>query len=269
MEALAEAMERAGTYVTTTPTEGIRSLCAGADLVMVDAYLLRADELPRGDGLLAAVDDLLRDLAVDVLVDPAPGARADEHPSAGIVLAGADYALLGTGHEAAPAPTVVDRVESVLVTAGAADVAGIGERLAARLHEVLPGVTVRLVVGPWSGTGPPDGVEAVAAPNGLQPAFAAADLVVTAGGVTMLESLRAGRPTVVVVTAENQRRQAEGAAAKGAARLVVADEVPAAVLDLVSNGEERARLAAAGAALIDGQGPERVAAALLDALARR
>lgn len=269
MEALAEALERAGTDVTTTPAANVRAASAGADLVMVDAYLLRADELPAGNGLVAAVDDLCRDLAVDIVVDPAPGARAEEHTRAKVVLAGARYAMIGTGHGTTLAPPASASVRSVLVTTGAADTAGTGKALAARLHDLLPDLIVRLVIGPWSGTDVPDGVEAVAAPNDLWDALAAADLVVTAGGVTMLESLRSGRPTVVVVTADNQRRQAEGAAAKGAARLVVPDEAPAAVVDLVGNGEERARLAAAAAALIDGKGPERVATALLGALARR
>lgn len=269
MEALSAAVERAGAQVTTTPTSSARSGWAGADIVVVDSYLVRADELSRGAFFIAAVDDLLRDLAVDVVVDPAPGARPQDHPRAGLVLAGARYGLLGPGDVTVAPTDSGGEVRSVLVTTGAADVAGAGMHLAACLREALPDVAIRLVVGPWSGTDPPRGVQAVVAPDDLWDALSAADVVVTAGGVTMLESLRSGRPTVVVMTAENQRRQIEGALALGAVRVAQPEEVAATVLDLVVDGDERARLAAAGADLIDGRGPDRVAAALLRAWARR
>ena len=101
-----------------------------------------------------------------------------------------------------------------------------------------------------------------------------ADLVVCAGGQTALESLASGRPTVAVVTAENQLAQVELLESLGAVRAVYSAEpetVAAAVAGLAADQAERDRLASRGPELIDGYGALRVAyqiECLLDAGAR-
>lgn len=258
MEGLALALQDRGVAVTLVDLSGFQP---AADIVVIDSYRHSPDRARTGSALLAAVDDLGRDLAVDVLVDPAPSARAEEHPSAPVVLAGASYALVGPGTGLGP-PLGRD-VVLVLVAAGATDTEGWGAGIAARLHERLPDVRIRLVVGPW-GLGEPPGVELVRAPPGLGPELQTASLVVTAAGVTMLESMCVGRPTVAFLTAENQRRQAEGARALGGIVLTDVNDAADEAIALVADADARLALAARGAALIDGQGPTRVAGRLVE-----
>ena len=120
--------------------------------------------------MLGAVDDLAQDLAVDLVVDPSPGAIGASHRRARRVLAGAAYALVPVPDDP-PFEASVDEVERVLVTTGAADSGGAGARiataLASSLDETRPEVEIRLVVGPWGARDVPAGVVPVHAPNGL------------------------------------------------------------------------------------------------------
>lgn len=231
----------------------------GVDVLVVDSYLRRADELRGCARKVVAVDDLDRDLDVDLLVDPNPpphhGGRARRR------LAGVDYALIAPVDPGDPPAEVV---RTVLVTAGAADTAGTGARLAAALVDVLPEVEVRLVVGQWGDGRVPPGVVPVRAPGGLEDELRRADLVVSAAGVTLLEACLLGRPVVTFVTADNQRRSAAGAAAAGAVVHVPLEAVPAAVVALEADAAARRALAARAAVYVDGRGPDRVAEAVLE-----
>jgi spore coat polysaccharide biosynthesis predicted glycosyltransferase SpsG len=255
MESLAEALTSRG-----IATELVSSGPAlEGDLVVVDSYSARADGGDIAARVIAAVDDLNRDLHVDVVIDPAPGADPRSHAHATTVLAGASYALLAGGHVTRH-PTYP--AQRVLVTTGAADAAGTGKDIATSVLRLGTDLDVRLVTGPWGCRDVPPGVSAVDAPNGLDEQLAWADLVITAGGVTMLEAMRAGRPVVAIVTAENQRRAVTGAAAAGAVLVSPVDGVAAAVGALVRDAAIAAEIGRRGAALVDGRGPRRVAEVL-------
>jgi spore coat polysaccharide biosynthesis predicted glycosyltransferase SpsG len=167
---------------------------------------------------------------------------------------------------ARPREPVRDTVTRVLVTTGAADASGIGASIAWRLAVLLPSVSVHLVIGPWGSAEVPPGIEPVDGVDSLHDELARADLVVTAAGVTMLESLALGRPTVAVVTAANQQCAADGVARFGAAIIASIDDAPAKAAQLAGDANERARCADAGPVLIDGFGSRRVAETLLDAV---
>ena len=263
MQALSGALRSLGFDATL----GDARRGARAHLVVVDSYSYRADdrELFQG-GVVAAVDDLRRDLAVDVVIDPSPGATAAPHQRAGRVLAGHLYAMVDPRLAEVANRPVADRVARILVTTGAADVTGQGASVAGRLAKLVPDASVRLVIGPWGSTVVPAGVTAVAGADGLQAELAGSDMVVTAGGVAMLESLALGRPTVVVVTAPNQRRAADGVAAAGAAIVASIDDAPRKAALLAGDVDQRRRLSHEGPACVDGLGSRRVAEALADAL---
>jgi spore coat polysaccharide biosynthesis predicted glycosyltransferase SpsG len=106
-------------------------------------------------------------------------------------------------------------------------------------------------------------VEVVERCDGLAVDLAAADIVVTAGGVTLLEALCLGRPTVAVVTAPNQRSNVEGVVADGAALASGIDDVVTVVERLVGDHALRQELSAAARRVIDGRGAERVADAIV------
>lgn len=263
MQALSHALGLLGLDATLTDArEG-----AGGQLVVVDSYTYRADdgERFRAD-VVAAVDDLRRNLAVDVVIDPSPGATPAPHTRAGQVLAGHTYAMVDPDLAARPRRPPGPTVGRVLVTTGAADDSGDGAAVAGRLAALVPTASVGLVIGPWGSAVVPPGVEAVAGADGLQEELVRADLVVTAAGVTMLESLALGRPTVAFVTADNQRCAADGAAAVGAAIITTIEGAPARAAQLATDAGQLLRLGAAGPAYVDGLGARRVAEALVAAL---
>jgi spore coat polysaccharide biosynthesis predicted glycosyltransferase SpsG len=260
MEALAAALEALGVTARVAPV----SESDRAPLVVVDSYRWRADDGERFAGTcVAAVDDLERDLAVDLVVDPSPGAATPPASSSGLVLAGPHFALVGSDLRDLDRRPIGDRVASVLVATGAADTAGHGPALAEAVARLLPATNVRLVVGPWGAGAPPSGVDIVCHRDGLGPDLAAADVVLTAGGVTMLEALCLGRPTIAIVTAANQRRAVVGASRAGALEATTVEGAPGAVARLADDTVRRHKLAMAATALVDGRGAMRVAKALV------
>lgn len=233
------------------------------DLVLVDSYRMRADDRSRvRAGTVIAIDDIERDLAVDLVIDPDPGADARVHSTAAVVVAGAPYALVDPGLRALTPAPIREAVRRVLVTTGGADSEGLGARVASAIADALPGTEIRQVVGPW-GLGPDDGrVEAVHAPEGLGPEIAAADLVVTAGGVTMLEACCLARPVVAFSIAPGQARALAGAAQVGAVVAVDVASAAEVTARLARDVDARRRFANAARVLVDGQGAARVAAVI-------
>jgi spore coat polysaccharide biosynthesis predicted glycosyltransferase SpsG len=254
-EAIAGALRRRRVSAAVLPVgDGI----VAAPVVVVDSYRVDADDRHHFvPDVVVAIDDLERDLAVDCVVAPSPGARDDVYTRAGTVLAGAPYALIDS-YVPVVAPVSSERAR-VLVATGAADVDGVGARIAAALHAMRPDVAVELVVGRWGCADVPDGVDAIVGACGLQPELAAADIVITAGGVTLLEALHLGRPCVTFAVAENQLANVNAVGAAGAALVTDIAGVASAATALLDDVGKRAALARQGAALIDGAGADRVA----------
>ena len=101
-------------------------------------------------------------------------------------------------------------------------------------------------------------------------ALAEVDLVVGAGGVSLLERMAAGVPSVSVVLADNQRAYIAGAAALGATRACELDDDSATGEDLeeaiwrvARDPDLRAEMVRAGRQAVDGLGANRIADALL------
>ena len=267
MEALGTALAHRGAAVRHRPT-GAPLPDAPAEVTVVDSYRSRADDGSFGGGRLVALDDLNRDLAVDLVVRPCPAADEPIVERAARVLMGFEFALLGPIVETEPAPEPPTAVSVILVTLGGSDVDGHGARVAAAIARQIPSTQVRHAPGPWSQRSTDPSVVTVDAPDGLGNELAAAQVVVTAGGVTMLEALAMGRPTVVVVTADNQAAQADAVRRAGAAqvldRTATSDDVVDAVQALLADDARRADLAERGRSLIDGRGADRVAEAVLE-----
>lgn len=234
---------------------------AHVEVLVVDSYCTDPAHLARPVGArLVAVDDLGRDLDVDVLVDPNPG----PYPPRGRArrsLNGPAYALVDPALSTLETRPIGAGIERIVVATGATDTAGTGAGLAAAVATAFPGASVALAVGPWGATAVPTGVEAIMSADGLSGWLRDADLVVTAAGVTLLEAMALRRPSVAVVTADNQRRSAVGASRAGATVLVDSGEAAAVVaaLEGLRSFEARERLSIAAAAYLDGRGSERVA----------
>ena len=233
------------------------------DVVLVDSYRMRADDRSRvrADTVIA-IDDLERDLAVDLVIDPDPGADARVHSTAAVVVAGAPYALVDPGLRTLASAPIHKVVRRVLVTTGGTDSEGLGARVASGIADALPGAEIRQVVGPWGLGTDDDRVETVHAPEGLGPELAAADLVVTAGGVTMLEACCLGRPVIAFSIAPGQSRALAGAAQVGAVVAVDVASAAEVAAELARDVDARRRFANSARVLVDGQGAARVAAVI-------
>jgi spore coat polysaccharide biosynthesis predicted glycosyltransferase SpsG len=263
VEALTTALHALGVAAECRPLAPAleRGEAITGEVVLVDSYRLRADDTARVHArAVVAIDDIERDLAVELVIDPDPGADARVHRAARHVLAGAPYAIVAPSLGAAEPAPVRDTAERLLVATGATDADGVGARLASEIAGAMPAAEVRLVVGPWGRASSDARVAEIRAPAGLAEELHAADVVLTAGGVTMLEACCLARPTVAIAIAPNQRRAVAGAAQAGA--VVAADVASAAdvTVRLAHDRDARARLAASARALIDGQGATRTAA---------
>lgn len=261
MEALEEGLRRRGFDTLVEPVGD----SIAAPIVVVDSYERRADGGWVDADLIVAIDDLDRDLAVDVLVDPSPGSTPDPHRRSSVVLAGPRFALVGPGlPDRVREPAEV--VQRVLVTLGGHDPEGLAWRIGSEIVRHQPDLVVATTGGPVEDDDRA-GVERTATTSGLGAALDAADLVVCAGGVTLIESLVLGRPTVAVIVAENQRRAAEAAEAAGAAVLATAASAAGEAHRLVGDPAARRKLGGRARDLVDRGGPDRIAAVVADRLA--
>jgi spore coat polysaccharide biosynthesis predicted glycosyltransferase SpsG len=261
MEVLGDALRDNGFTTDVRPLRLDEHVAT--ELLIVDSYLARPDDRERFDAeTIVAIEDLERELDVDLVIDPDPGAEHALHERAGAALTGPQYALIDPYLRTAETLDIGDAVRRVVVTTGGADAAGIGARIASDLALELRDAEVRLVVGPWgAGTTDPS-VRKIHAPYGLRDELAAADLVVTAGGVTMLEACCLGRPTVAISIASNQHRAVAGAAHVGAVLAADGSSACGVATRLAGDTGLRQRIAATAKVLVDGQGATRVAAAV-------
>jgi spore coat polysaccharide biosynthesis predicted glycosyltransferase SpsG len=266
---IAGALRTLGWETASAPVLGDGPGVVDAPVIVVDSYRTRADDRMRyRGGVVVALDDLARDLDVALVIDPAPGSSRAPHRRAGLVLAGAPYSLVDPALRTLGARPPRMEPHTVLVATGASDADGVGFAMAEAIVAACPELRVRLVLGPWGDRRIPVGVEAVERPDGLASELAAADIVVTAGGVALLESLCLGRPTVVLALAANQRANVDGVLAEGAALSADPAHVVDAVVRLLRCAPLRVELAEAGRRLIDGRGASRVAEAIVALSAR-
>jgi spore coat polysaccharide biosynthesis predicted glycosyltransferase SpsG len=221
---------------------------------------------PPGDGPLL-VDSYRVDVAAlgatrpvatfwDGVGDPPRGARL------AIALRGPDgprLACLRPMFWGTVARPVAPEVRRIVVATGGGAAGGVAE-LATTVLAAAPGTEVAAVLGPYADEALPDDVIAIRTPPRMVDVLQSADLVVTAAGQTMLETLCAGTPCIATAVVDNQRAQLDLLARAGGVRAAEAAGIGAAVAALVADATARTQLAAAGRALVDGFGALRVAA---------
>jgi spore coat polysaccharide biosynthesis predicted glycosyltransferase SpsG len=273
-----------------TPDEHVELFARlGLDAVVFDSYDLDAEVFTavRASGIptLAIVDGELRGAEADVFVDQNLGSELDEPelPAGATRLAGLDYVLLrdevlSLRPVEPPAPRA-DGVPKVFAFFGGTDAFGAGPYVVAALAAtgvpfeatvVAPGEELAEAIGAVE-LGAGQYVEVIGPTSQLAKAVVASDLAVSASGTSTWELLCLGATAGLVCVVDNQVMGYERAIATGAAvgvgvlsDLKVDPTAAAAVLrKLLTDPVERARVAAAGWKLVDGQGRVRVADALL------
>lgn len=267
-----------------SPAEHVEVL-SSYDAVVFDSYDLDAAvySAVRSSGLptLAIVDGDFRGAEADVLVDQNLAAELDHPvlPRDSIRLAGLQYVLIRDEIRALrpaepPAPRQVG-VPKVFAFFGGTDAFGAGPAVTRAL--VATGVPFdATVVAPTPELAAQiaavsDQVKVIGPTDQLAAAVREADVTISASGTSTWELLCLGATAGLVCVVDNQVMGYERAIGTGtAAGVGVLSELKAdptaaaAVLKrLLTDAAERARLAAAGWQLVDGQGRVRVADALL------
>jgi UDP-2,4-diacetamido-2,4,6-trideoxy-beta-L-altropyranose hydrolase len=255
------------------------------DWVVVDHYGLgarwEAHIAATGPRILAIDDYATRDHACDLLLDhnivKADAYAAHVQPDTGLLL-GPRYALLRPEFTRVSSEyDVPEAPRTIVVSFGGSDPTGQTTktldaiRLATCTPERVIAVTgrdhpdldlLRTIAKEW----PPLELHTfVDDPAAL---LMNADLGIGAGGVSALERLAMGIPSIVLATADNQRRPAEALANEGAflylgpASTSDADAL-AAGIDTMSNQHLRLAMRRRGTAMLDGRGPERIVRAMV------
>lgn len=248
---------------------------AGAALLVADSYRLDRLALRRAGGelKLAWFDDTAQaPLAADAIINGSPAARTLPYALPATVLA-----LLGPAYQVVrPGLTARSRrgpVRRLLVTYGGADPWNVGPRLAALLP---PDIVADFVVGPFADI--PANLPAHAvphkAPADMAPLIDRADLAVSAGGQTLFELAAAKLPTIAFGLGKDQGPTLEWLGRAGAIAFAGwaddtgLDQALRHHLDgLIKDEPARLLLAERAHALVDGQGADRIAAALSGLLA--
>ncbi len=213
---------------------------------------------------------------LDLYIAPYCGADAPPDLPAARVLCGPAYAVVPPRR---PRGGSTGGPLHLLVTLGGADPNGTTLKVLDALAALKgPDLSVRVILGPSFGpalrrrirdaTARRDAIALVDAPDGLAPYYAWADLAVAGAGLTKYELAAAGLPSVLIAlddaaVAANAAFAAEGTAVHlGADAAVTPAMISRAVATLAGDAGRRTNLARRGQALVDGQGPARIAAAL-------
>ncbi|MDR9392442.1 MAG: UDP-2,4-diacetamido-2,4,6-trideoxy-beta-L-altropyranose hydrolase [Trueperaceae bacterium] len=232
---------------------------------------------------ILVVDDLAdRPLDADVVVNQNLGFDeadyADLVPSTSRFLVGPRYALLDRAYAAArrdarPKTAAPNEAINLLVSLGGSDPKNLtGQLLQAIERLFYPFDTIDVVISRqhpersaffdrWSRH---EHLRVHVQPPSLVRLLAAADLAVGAGGSSTWERLCMAVPTVMVVSAENQRAIARTMAARNLAIVVedpleMADDLRAQLAALAFDAHRRQAMATSGVSMVDGYGTRRVA----------
>lgn len=262
----------------------------GVDLLVVDHYGRDAafETAQRGWArrIMAIDDHPDREHDCDLLLDPTVGREEAEYaertPEGCPVLAGSAFALLRPEFAAAR-PASLERRRAaatprrVLVSMGASDPLGLTPIVLDGVKESGVAAEIDVVLGP--GARCVSDVQRCAAqmaapvrvhrdPADLCALMARADLAIGAAGGSAWERCCLGLPSVMVISADNQREIGARLAQAGAAILVApadrlaARDIADALAPLFADPKRLSRMSAAAAAMCDGRGAARAAARL-------
>jgi spore coat polysaccharide biosynthesis predicted glycosyltransferase SpsG len=233
---------------------------------------------------IAVIDDLAdRRHDCNFLLDQTPGRRKEDYsglvPEDCVLALGGNHALLRKEFAPWSAPPSQSLFKgsspfTLLIALGGTDPKGITGRLAAALAH-LPELRIQAVVGAAAANLKTlrqqaleqENLELIVATARMSGLIRAADLAIGAGGVSALERCALGCPSLVMVTADNQKLMACNLTALGATEALTEEEILSGalanrVVTLLHSPERRATLAQSGKSVVDGAGQWRTAFAM-------
>ena len=267
--------------------ERIAALGDGArwrpDMLVIDHHGVGAAHERSLTGLarLVAIDDLAREHAVDMIIDPSLGRSATDYAgqASGTVLAGPTYALVRSSFGAARETALARRggePRRCLVSLGLTDIDGITGRIIELLLQKSGDVAFDVVVGSAAPSLPAlqdlagrGRISLHVDTKDMAELVANADIAVGAGGSSVWERATLGLPTILLVLTESQKGMAEQLQNAGLALVLdpAARRFETQFTDawrrLTGSADLRRELSERPAKLCDGQGADRVAEAML------
>ncbi len=230
---------------------------------------------------LVAIDDFLAPpLGAALVINPAPGLEGNVVKGIPALL-GPRYALLDERFSAPPRGALPSVVEHVVVTFGVRDAAN-ATGLALKALRLLEGrgfhFRVTVVLGsnaPFRSAVQEEVRELrettlMVDVHNMPALLRSADLVIGAGGVSLLERMACAVPSITLCLAENQKLSIGGAVQAGATGTVEWQDrgdpaqLARAIAALAQDHARRQAMAETGRRLVDGRGASRVAVTLLN-----
>jgi len=264
------------------------------DIVIFDGYAfdIAVEQAWKGIApLRVTIDDLASGPHdCDVLVNHAVGREAAAYaglvPDGCAVLAGPSFALVRPEFRALRPKALARRQgqspQRVMIAMGLTDVGGASRRavegvLMARQELAIDVVTGRTAGSlPWLEARARAGVlrlQVDLAARGMAELMTEADIAIGSGGGTSLERCCLGLPSLLLVLADNQRASVASLVRLGAVTTLgpldeqMPQRIAAALAAAVQDRQALAAQARAAAAVVDGEGAQRVGRILLDRLA--
>lgn len=266
--------------------DAIHAAAGSADLLVVDHYGRDAvfERIARvWARRILVIDDLAdRPHDCDFLLDQTHGRQAADYlalvPEHCRLLLGAGYALLRPQFAQRRAQALARResgkVEHLLIAMGATDPDDLTGRVQEGISETGLAITADVVLSPAAPyldavrrrAERMTGVRILTGVDDMAELMTSADLAIGAGGTTSWERCCLGLPTLLVVTAENQRLIA-AELERSRAVVVLRDHTPAAIgasLDTIRRSPETLlEMSRASFAICDGRGAARMLEVLL------
>ncbi len=274
----------------------LRAKAGGCDLLVTDHYGRdsRFESACRGWARrILAIDDLGdRSHDADILHDPLVGRDATDYaylvPDRCRLLLSPAYAPLRPQFFRARAESLARRrdggeVHRVMVSLGATDPGNVTAVVLEGLSQVSADLVIDVVMGPLTphldrvqrlAQALPQQIRVHVGVADMAALMSLADLAIGAAGTTSWERCAVGLPTLMVVTAANQRAIADALVARGAAQglgegaALTPEQVAGAVLDFVQSPRWRVEMVRRAALVCDGRGAARLAMAVAPARAK-
>ena len=276
-----------------TPEDGKSTLDLAAkyesNIVVVDSHEVETDYLAqlRNAGLYLVVRDDLAQHQFPCQIVVNGNADACQLPYTSTAdgsrfLLGPRYAVLRPEYQDTNPREISASVQNILVIMGGADPQNLTPKILNTLDNMPETFSVTAVVGPFSNNlagiqttadNSNKAIELVHHPESVRRLMQEADLAISAAGQTLYELACTGCPTLAIKVASNQEGQMIAMENAGFVQVVrgkatddVMSNLKIKLTPLLSDADTRRAMAAAGQLMVDGQGAQRVAEAILQRL---
>ena len=249
--------------------------------VVLDHYDFDADAaevLAAKTGPMVYMDDFMKPPpCANLAINPAPDIAGDYIGDIPALL-GPRFALLNARFANAARHDVKESVEKIVVTFGARDSNNATELALEALRRQPHPANISVVMGRHAphltgitdtvsnmGDGVALRIDEMDMPSLLQ----SADFVIGGGGVSLLERMACGLPSVTIALAENQRNACNSAAKLGGTLFagwlgeLEPDSLSGQISDMINDVTARRKMSKDAAELVDGGGADRVAHRML------